>query len=228
MSNLCQTTARRSPPWPECSYLHSIQLPSRELPQSAPTQLTRRCHNVPDHAQSDRQWHPTQAAARRQDLSAWSSACRRASCRRWPGSGPRQLPRRRPWPQHRPQQWRKSICVSIPGSRRPRLCSYLMPRLLARKVQEAELAPQQSLLVLDEPAGESKITQSCEDCSQEWLSAGGKVEIHERRALHEASRAKLLGLNRDRRGQHAIRPKMRVQNVDVIHPVQQRNYAAAQ
>ena len=55
----------------------------------------------------------------------------------------------------------------------------------AKRRQEAKLAPQQSLLIRNELAGESKIAQLSNDGPQERLSAGGKVEANERRALDE-------------------------------------------
>jgi len=53
---------------------------------------------------------------------------------------------------------------------------------------------------------------------QDLLSTGGKVEIHERGALHEPSWGNSLGFNRDRRRQYAITAKMRAQQLDVITP----------
>ena len=89
--------------------------------------------------------------------------------------------------------------------------------------QEAELPPQQSLLVRNELAGESKLAQLSNDGSQKRLSAGGEVEENERGALDESSRSNPLRFHRDRGWNHALAPKSRPEHRDVVHSVQQGN-----
>ena len=92
--------------------------------------------------------------------------------------------------------------------------------------KKAELAPEQSLLVRNELARESKIAQACADGCQPWLAPAGDIEANKRGALNESSRSNPLRLHRDRCRDHALLSKSCPQRCDVIHSVQQGNHAA--
>src|SRR6202041_1066130 len=94
-----------------------------------------------------------------------------------------------------------------------------------KRPEEAQLAPQQSLFVSHELASESEIAQLPDDWPQPRFAAARQVEANEWRALDEVAGRRSFSFDRNGSRNHALISKSRAKHGNVVHPIEQGNYA---